>query len=84
MRGRIRPTRPRTSRVVAMLARQRRRELAAIIASGIAKAVALRADGNDRAQQFAVEALARSAESRRSVPLAERPDRDARKAGEQS
>jgi hypothetical protein len=44
MHGRSGPTRPRTSRVATMSARQRRSELAAIIASGIAKSIAARAN----------------------------------------
>lgn len=82
MHRRSGPTRPRTSLAVNMSARQRRSELAAIIASGIAKAVALRTDADDQAQESAVDGLALSAGSRLSVPLAETPDRNGPKAGE--
>ena len=82
MHGRNGPTRPRTSRAGNMSARQRRNELAAIIASGIAKAVAARSESAEQAQDSAADGLALSAESRLSVPLARRPDRNGPKAGE--
>ena len=82
MHARSGPARPRTSRIAAMSARQRRSELAAIIAHGIAKAVALRADSDEQSQESAVDGLALSAGSRLSVPLAGRPDRNGPKAGE--
>lgn len=82
MHGSSGPAGPRTSRAARLSARQRRSELAAIIASGIAKAVALRADADEQSQESAVEGLALSAGSRLSVPLAGTPDRNGPKAGE--
>ena len=82
MHGRSGHARPKTSRVATMSARQRRSELAAIIASGIANAVASRAESDEQAQDSAVDGLALSAGSRLSVPLAEPPDRNGPKAGE--
>ena len=82
MHGRSGPAGPRTSRAAKMSARQRRSELAAIIASGIAKAVALRADADEQSQESAVDGLALSAGSRLSVPLAGVPDRNGHEAGE--
>ena len=82
MHGRSGHARPRISRAANMSARQRRSELAAIIASGIAKAVAARSESAEHAQVSAVDGLALSAGSRLSVPLAETPDRNGPKAGE--
>jgi hypothetical protein len=82
MHGRSGPSRPRTSRVANMSARQRRSELAAIIACGIAKAIAARAESAEPAQESAPDGLALSAGSRLSVPLAGTPDRNGPKAGE--
>ena len=82
MHGRSGPLRPRTSRSANMSARQRRSELAAIIASGIAKALAPRVEPLERAQESGVDGLALSAGSRLSVPLAGTPDRNGPKAGE--
>ena len=84
MHGRSGHARPRTSRAGNMSARQRRSELAAIIASGIAKAVALRADADEQSQESAVDGLALSAGSRLSVPLAGRLARNGPKAGERA
>ena len=81
MHGRSGPPRPRTSRAANMSARQRRSELAAIIASGIAKTVAARSESAEQAQDSAADGLALSAESRLSVPLARTPDRNGPKAG---
>ena len=82
MHGRSGPARPRTSRVATMSARQRRSELAALIASGIANAVASRAESDEQAQDSAVDGLALSAGSRLSVPMAGPPGRNGPKAGE--
>ena len=82
MHGRSGPTRRRTSRVANMSARQRRSELAAIIASGIAKAIAAPSESAGQAEVSAVDGLALSAGSRLSVPLAGTPDRNGPKAGE--
>ena len=82
MHGRSGHARPKTSRVATMSARQRRSELAAIIASGIAKAVAARSESDEQPEVSAVDGLALSAGSRLSVPLAPRPDRNGQKAGE--
>lgn len=82
MHGRIGSARPRTSRAANMSARLRRSELAAIIASGIAKAVAARSESAEQAQDSAADGLALSARSRLSVSLAGTPDRNGPKAGE--
>ena len=82
MHGRSGPLRPRTSRVTNMSARQRRSELAAIIASGIAKAIAARTELPEQPEVSAVDGLALSAGSRLSVPLAGPFDRNGSKAGE--
>ena len=82
MHGRSGHARPRTSRAGNMSARQRRSELAAIIASGIAKAIAARAEPPEQPEDSAVDGLALSAGSRLSVPLAGTPDRNGPKAGE--
>ena len=82
MHGRSGTTRPRTSRVANMSGRQRRSELAAIIASGIAKAIAARTELPEQPEDSAVNGLALSAGSRLSVPLAGTPDRNGPKAGE--
>jgi len=65
-----------------MSARQRRSELAAIIASGIAKAVAARAESLELPGDSAADGLELSAGSRLSVPSAGPFDRNASKAGE--
>ncbi|MBX3356629.1 MAG: hypothetical protein KF724_13105 [Phycisphaeraceae bacterium] len=75
-------TRPRTSRVTTMSACQRRSELAAIIASGIARAIAARAEPPQQSEDPAVDGLALSAGLRLSVPLAGPPVRIGPKAGE--
>ena len=82
MHGRSVPSQPRTSRAANMSARQRRSELAAIIASGIAKAVAARSESAGQPEVSAVDGLALSAGSRLSVPLAGTPYRNGPKAGE--
>ena len=82
MHGRSGPVRPRTSRVATIPARQRRSELAAIIASGIAKAIVARSESAGQPEVSAADGLALSAESRLSVPLVGTPDRNGPKAGE--
>ena len=82
MHGRSGPLRPRTSRAANMSARQRRSELAAIIATGIARAVAARAEPPEAPEDSAIDGLALSAGSRLSVPLAGPFDRNGSKAGE--
>ena len=82
MHGRSGPARPRTSRVATMSARQRRSELAAIIASGMAKAIAARTELPEQPEDSAVDGLALSAGSRLSVPMAGPPGRNGPKAGE--
>lgn len=78
--------RPRTSRATSMSARQRRRELADLIAAGIARAVAGRtespADDIVFAEDSAVDGLALSPESRLSVQTVAKTDRNESKAGE--
>ena len=81
--------RPRTSRATGMSARQRRRELADLIAAGIARAVARRTESNAEsivfAEDSAVDGLALSPESRLSVHTGDprkAPDRNESKAGE--
>jgi len=64
-----------------MSARQRRSELAAIIASGIAKAMAASSESAGQSEVSAVDGLALSAGSRLSVPLAGTSDRNGPKAG---
>jgi len=70
MHGRIGPGRPRTSRAPTISARQRRIELAAILARGIARAIAARAESREESADPAVDGLALSADLRLSVPLA--------------
>ena len=76
----------RTSRAGSMPARQRRRELADLIAAGIARAVAgraeLPADVIVFAEDSAVDGLALSPESRLSVHTVAKTDRNESKAGE--
>jgi hypothetical protein len=57
MHGQSGPVGPRTSCAAKMSARQRRSELAAIIASGIAKAVAARSESAEQAQDSATYGL---------------------------
>jgi len=80
--------RPRTLRAGSMPARQRRRELADLIARGIARAVAGRSEppANDIvfAEDSAVSGLALSPESRLSVHTGGEPDRNEFKAGERA
>lgn len=80
--------RPRTSRATGMSATQRRRELAGLIAAGIARAVAGRtespADDIVFAEDSAVDGLALSPESRLSVHTGGEPDRNEFKAGERA
>ena len=82
MHGRSAPARPRTSRAANMSTRQRRSELAAIIASGIARAVAARTESPELPGDSAAYGLELSPGSRLSVPLAGTPDRNGPKAGE--
>ena len=82
MHGRNGPARPRTSRAINMSACQRRSELAAIIASGIARAVAARAEPPELPEDSAADGLELSAGSRLSVPVAGPFDRNGRKDGE--
>ena len=82
MHGRSGPTRPRTTRAANMSARQRRSELAAIIASGIAKAVAARAESLELPGDSLADGLELSAGSRLSVPSPGPFDRNGSKAGE--
>lgn len=82
MHGRSGPSRPRTSRAVNMSARERRSELAAIIANGIARAVAARAEPAELPGDSAVDGLELSAGSRLSGPAAGPFDRNGRKDGE--
>lgn len=86
MHGSSGPARPRTSRAANMSARQRRSELAAIIASGIARAIAARAEPQRVPEDPAVDGLALSAGLRLSVPLAGPTARVGRasKSGEQA
>jgi len=86
MHGSSGPARPRTSRATAMSARQRRSELAEIIASGIARAIAARAETREQPVDPAVDGLALSAGLRLSVPLAGPTARAGRasNAGEQA
>ena len=86
MYGSSGPTRPRTSRAANMSARQRRSELAAIIANGIARAIAARTDPARDPEEPAVDGLALSADLRLSVPLAGPTARAGRasNAGEQA
>jgi len=65
-----------------MSARQRRNELAAIIASGIAKAVAARAETLELPGDSAADGLELSAGSRLSAPSRGPFDRNDRKDGE--
>jgi hypothetical protein len=69
-----------------MPARQRRRELADLIATGIARAVAARTESRAEsivfAEDSAVSGLALSPESRLSVHTGGEPDRNEFKAGE--
>jgi hypothetical protein len=81
--------RPRTSRATSLSARQRRRELADLIATGIVRAVAGRAESNAEsivfAEDSAVSGLALSPELRLSVHTVgprNVPDRNESKAGE--
>ncbi len=82
MHGRSGPARPRTSRATNMSARQRRSELAGIIANGITRAVAARAEPPELAGESSVDALELSRESRLSVDTRARPARNESKAGE--
>jgi len=86
MHGSSGPARPRTSRATNMSARQRRSELAAIIAIGIARAFAARAEPREELADPAVDGLALSAGLRLSVPLAGPTARAGRasEAGEQA
>lgn len=78
--------RPRTSRAANMSARQRRRQLADLIARGLARAVAGRTESAAKSIVFpadsAVAGLALSSESRLSVHTGDRPDRNEPKDGE--
>jgi hypothetical protein len=71
-----------------MSVRQRREKLADIIASGLARAVALRvetpADSIVFLEDSAVDGLALSPESRLSVHTGGKPDRNESKAGERA
>lgn len=82
MHGRSGPARPRTSRAANMTARERWSELAAIIASGIAKAVAARAEPLELPGDSPADGLELSAGSRLSVPSSGPFDRNGSKAGE--
>lgn len=86
MHGSSGPARPRTSRAITMSARQRRSELAEIIASGIARAIVARTDPSRDPEDPAVDGLALSSGLRLSVPLAGPTARAGRasKAGEQA
>ena len=78
--------RPRISRATNMSARQRRRELAELLAAGIARGVAGRAESPADdivvAEDSAVDGLALSPESRLSVHTVGKTDRNESKAGE--
>lgn len=74
------PTRPWTSRVAAVSARQRRYELTPMIASGVAKAVATRTEFGEPAQDSAPDGLALSARSRLRISHAGTPARCGPKA----
>jgi len=70
-----------------MSASERRRELAGLIATGIARAIALRAEPpaeSGESQDSGVHGLALSATSRLSVHTDETSDRNESKAGERT
>ncbi len=78
---------PRTgsSRAGRMSATERRRELAGLIATGLARAIALRAEPpaeSPKPQDSGVDGLALSATSRLSVHTGDPPDRNESKVGE--
>ena len=80
---------PRTgsSRADRMSATERRRELAGLIATGIARAIALRTEPpaeSAESEDSGVDGLALSATSRLSVHTGGTPDRNESKAGERT
>jgi len=75
----------RSSRADQMSATERRRELAGLIATGIARAIALRAEPPAESAEpddSGVDGLALSATSRLSVHTGGKPDRNESKVGE--
>lgn len=82
MHGSSGTARPKTSRAISMSTGQRRSELAAIIASGIAKAVAARAETRELPGDSVADGLELSAGSRLSVRSPGPFDRNGPKAGE--
>jgi len=77
--------RKESSRADQMSATERRRELAGLIAAGIARAIALRAEPPAKSpepEDSGVDGLARSATSRLSVRTGGTPDRNESKVGE--
>lgn len=80
---------PRTgsSRAGRMSARERRRELAELIATGLARAIAIRVEPaaeSAESEESGVDGLALSATSRLSVHTGETSDRNESKAGERA
>ena len=75
-------------RAANMSHRQRRTEIAELIATGLSRAIAQRfappADCSSHSEKSAVDGLALSATSRLSVHTGGKPDRNESKAGEQA
>ena len=90
MQGRTRtaaPPRMGSSRADRMSARERRRELAKLIATGLARAIAIRTEPaaeSAESEDSGVDGLALSATSRLSVHTGETSDRNESKAGERT
>lgn len=76
-----------SSRADRMSVRERRRELAELIATGLARAIAIRtvpATESAESEDSSVDGLALSATSRLSVHAGETSDRNESKAGERT
>lgn len=76
-----------SSRADRMSAKERRRELVNLIATGLAQAIAIRVEPaaeSDVSEESGVDGLALSATSRLSVHTGETSDRNESKAGERA